>query len=215
VILADLSFAETLIAGVLSAASTALFVVIAAGFVVKRYEVRAAGRQLVADQLHEDRLQARQLEYEARTADRLREAAARHEEQLQNRQLEHQARATLRETYAQLLVAQRRSREASVKLARAGGASGDPELETQTVGFHDEFIGFYHQLNLDASKPMWDDARDLRRVLDELLAQARHGNTEGCEALRDDARSARQNLERSFRMRLGYEPLQDRQSLGH
>ena len=43
-------------------------------------------------------------------------------------ELEHQTRAALRETYADLLVAQRRSREASLALADAGGRGNSSSL---------------------------------------------------------------------------------------
>jgi hypothetical protein len=147
--------------------------------------------------------------------DRRQVAEARHEEQLQNHQLEYQSRAALRETYAHLLVAQRRSREASVELARAGTSSSDRQrLEREATAAHSDFIDQYHQLSLDASRDMWKDARGLRAVLDDMLKEARRGNRAACESLIKVARSARQNLERSFRIRLEYDPLQERRDLG-
>jgi hypothetical protein len=164
--LAELDFGEAVLLGFLNAAFTALLVAGVAAFVVKRYEALAE--------------------------DRRQEAEARHAEQLQTKELEHQTRAALRETYAHFLVAQRRSREISVALARAGGASQDRGLETEAVLAHDEFVDLYHQLNLDASRTMWKDARGLRGVLDDMLSQARNGDATSCEALANSpARHAR------------------------
>src|SRR5439155_1212688 len=125
-----------------------------------------------------------------------------HERQLQVRQLEYQTRAALRETYAELLVAQRRSREASLRLANEPGPAPSGDLEVQAVSAHGHFIDLYHRLNLDASREMWEDARVLRNVLDHMLKEAKRGNAGECETLAKTARSARQNLERSFRIRL-------------
>jgi hypothetical protein len=188
VTVAELSFAQTVFAGVVSAAATAVFVGLAAGLVVKIYETRAA--------------------------ESLRKATALHEEQLQTRQLEHEARTRLRDTYADLLVAQRRSREASVRLAHAGTSSNRPSLEAEALSSHDAFIDLYHQLILDASEEMWKEARGLRRVLDDMLRKATRAETTDCDALVEIARKARQNLERSFRVRLQYDPLQKRKPLG-
>lgn len=137
-----------------------------------------------------------------------------HELRLQTRELEHQTRVALRTTYSQLLVAQRHSRQASVQLAQAGGESSDPDLAKAAGAAHDEFINHYHGLNLDASAEMWRDARGLRKILDDMLNSARSGDAPGCEQLAGHARAARQNLERSFRVRLGHEPLQERRDLG-
>jgi hypothetical protein len=179
-----LDFPQIVFASALDAAFTALFVGVAATFVVRWYENRADARRRQAD--HE------------------------HEEEIQERQLEFQTRAALRDCYAQLLVAQRSSREASVELARAG-RSGKREQEKAAVQAHGEFIDRYHRLNLDADRAMWEDARALRRVLDELLKAGQQGDMAECELLVESARKARQNLERSFRLRLGHDPLQDRQ----
>ncbi|MFI6437280.1 hypothetical protein [Streptomyces sp. NPDC050759] len=137
-----------------------------------------------------------------------------HELRLQTLELEHQTRAALRATYSQLLVAQRRSRQASAQLAQAGGEKSAPELATKAGTAHDEFISLYHSLNLDASKQMWLDVRGLRKILDAMLERARRGDAAGCAKLVGKARAARQNLERSFRDRLGHEPLQERKALG-
>lgn len=61
---------------------------------------------------------------------------------------------------------------------------------------------------------MWEEVRGLRDVLDHMLVSAQEGNKGECEDLAELARDARQNLERSFRDRLGYEPLQERRPLG-
>ena len=81
-------------------------------------------------------------------------------------------------------------------------------------GAHTAFIEQYHQLNLDANAEMWRDARTLRRVLDAMLeaAEARHADKAG--ELSEIAKHARQNLERSFRVRLGHEALQKRKPAG-
>jgi hypothetical protein len=50
--------------------------------------------------------------------------------------------------------------------------------------------------------------------LEDLLAAARQGDVEKCRLLIDTARDARQNLECSFRIRLGYAALQKRRHLG-
>ncbi|MBT2453131.1 hypothetical protein J7F03_40170 [Streptomyces sp. ISL-43] len=142
--------------------------------------------------------------------------------------LRHQTRTALRETYARLLVAQRRSREASVRLAdfRAGRRqcrvrrvsaatrSTDEDLEQKAQLAHDEFIETYHRLNLDASKQMWREARGLRNVIGHMLELGKRGDAEQCRALEKIARKARQNLERSFRVLLGHKPLRDRNPLG-
>lgn len=58
------------------------------------------------------------------------------------------------------------------------------------------------------------DARGLRHVLTRMRDKARQGESRECELLRDVAVDARQNLERSFRIRLGLDPLQKRNDLG-
>lgn len=128
-------------------------------------------------------------------------------------ELEHQTRAALRETYADLLAAQRRSREASIELARAGGAAHREELETTATNALADFLDAYHRLNLDATDEMWRDARGLRDVLEDMLKSSKRGDTKETEGLKTVARKARQNLERSFRMRLGHRPLQSRRTL--
>ena len=139
----------------------------------------------------------------------------RHQKNLLNRELEYQTRAALRQTYDRLLVAQRRSREASLRLAEARqiAKSAKKRLEAEATQTHTVFIEHYHQLNLDASPEMWVEARTLRHVLDGLLKAARKGHATKAADLAEDARNARQNLERSFRTRLGYDALQCRQPI--
>jgi hypothetical protein len=132
----------------------------------------------------------------------------------QSRQLEHQTREAPRRTYAELLVTQRRSREASLRLAEAGGAPDHKRLTEEASAAHTEFIYRYHELNLDSSREMWLEARGLRDILDAMLELARKGCTEECRNHRKLARDARQNLERSLRKRLGYKEHQRRNSLG-
>ena len=134
--------------------------------------------------------------------------------ELLQREIEHQTRDVLRQTYAQLLVAQRGSREASVRLAEAGGAANDAQLAEGAIAAHSKFIDCYHQFNLDSTREMWLEARGLRDVLDAMLELATEGDTLGCKRLVKIARDARQNVERRLRERLGYESLQTRRSLG-
>ena len=89
-----------------------------------------------------------------------------------------------------------------------------PHIDELAESTHSEFIDLYHRLNLDASEEMWRDARALRHILDDMLDFGREGNAEKCEQLVRFARRARQNLERSFRIRLEHEPLQSRNDLG-
>jgi hypothetical protein len=188
-VLKELSLGQTIAAGAFNAAFSALFIGLVAALLVKRYEIRAAERRRAADMAHE--------------------------EQLQHRGLEHQTRAALRDTYAGILVAQRVSRQASLELAYscAGGTPGEAPAKAAELA-HATFIDHYHRLNLDATPEMWRDARALRNVLDDMLAAGREGDIELCQALLKTARSARQNLEGSFRERLGYTRLQSRRDLG-
>ena len=128
--------------------------------------------------------------------------------------IQRQTQVLLRETYALLLAAQRRSRQASLQLARAGGEPGDPELLEGAIAAHDSFIKLYHRLNLDAPKSIWREARALQDVLGDMLMTAAAGNEVECERLMKTARSARQNLEGSFREFLQREPLQTRKNVG-
>jgi len=141
----------------------------------------------------------------------------RHQMNQLNRELEHQTRAALRQTYYKLLVTQRRSREASLRLAttpsNGNSSAGEEALRTEATAAHGEFIEQYHQLNLDASRDMWIEARGLRHVLDDMLKAAQEGDVDNATRLFDVARDARQNLERSFRARLGHNVLQARRPL--
>jgi hypothetical protein len=114
VMIAELTLSETLLVGVVNVALTALLVGGLATLLVKNYEARAADQRRRADQEHEAGLQARQLE--------------------------HQTREALRETYKQLLVAQRRSREASLDLALAGGITKNAVLAKEANAARSEFI---------------------------------------------------------------------------
>jgi hypothetical protein len=129
-------------------------------------------------------------------------------------QAEQDRREALRETFNLFLVAQRRSREASTALCAAVDTPAATDLGRAATHAGDEFIERYHALNLDASRDMWLEARGLRDVLEHLLAAAQQGDKEECEHLSKLARDARQNLERSFRARLGQRPLQRRRPLG-
>jgi hypothetical protein len=141
----------------------------------------------------------------------------RHQRNLLSRELEHQTRTALRQTYEKLLGTQRRSRETSLRLAtRAAGvdtSAGDESLSGAATDAHVAFIEHYHQLNLDASREMWIEARGLRHVLDDMLEAAQEGDADRANELYELARAARQNLERSFRARLGHEVLQKRKPL--
>src|SRR5438874_11268879 len=99
----------------------------------------------------------------------------RQRNELLQKELEHQTLETLRRTYGQLLIAQRRSRELSVRLAEAGGTPSEANLAAAATAAHSEFIDFYHQLNLDSSRDMWFEVRGLRHVLDKMLDEARAG----------------------------------------
>jgi hypothetical protein len=198
-LLAELSFGQTVASGAINTILTALLVAGAATFIIKRYESREADRRARAA---------------AKEAKGRQEAEKVHDERLQSQQLEYQTRATLRETYSQLLVAQRKSREGSLELARQNASASEKYPSDAAVAAHDQFIDLYHRLNLDADDAMWRDARALRKVLDDLLKAAQQGSVVNCEGLVGTARDARQNLERSFRIRLGYPPLQKRRPLG-
>jgi hypothetical protein len=187
-ILAQLDFGQTVAAGAFNAFFTAALVSIVATIAVRWYDNRAEVLRQGARQLHE--------------------------EQLQKQALEHESSSALRDTYAQLLVAQRRTRQASVLLAEAGGVKVNESLANSATLAHDEFIDLYHRLSLDASREMWLEARSLRDILDKMLEHGRNGNRTECEGLVKTARSARQNLERSFRVQLLHEPLQRRKTLG-
>ncbi|MDR6862679.1 hypothetical protein [Phycicoccus sp. 3266] len=239
---ADLTFSQTLWSNALGALFTALFVTLGAGVLVRTVEDRQArsrldaenSRQesmrkadearadalakadqeraaalLLADQQRADAL----TKAETERADLRRQLDKEHDERQQARDHEFQSRAALRESYTELLVAQRRSREASKALAESGDISRI-EAGAAASKAHDEFIDVYHRLALDADRPMWLELRSLRAVLDDMVQAAASGDLDQCTQLAGVARDARQNLERSFRARLGHEPLQDRHPLG-
>jgi hypothetical protein len=191
VVLAELSFGQTVAADALDALFTAVLVGFAATLVVGIFQGRSEKRRQDAEKREDDR---------RRKAERL------HDEQLQFREFEHQTRAALRETYAQFLIAQRRSREASLTLAKSCSAPEKEYVVKQALEAYDEFIDFYHRLNLDATREMWIDARRLRKILEDMLKCAQQGEAQECERLKVLARRARQNLENTFRSRLRYEP---------
>jgi hypothetical protein len=126
---------------------------------------------------------------------------------LQRGNLEYQTRASLRAIYTHVLITQRRSREASLALARAGGRAESGLLEAAEQA-HAEFMDSYHELNLDSNEAMWRAARTLLGVLTEMLNQAKAGEVAACLDLADVARNARRNLEGSFRRRFRHQSLQ-------
>jgi len=182
------------------------------GFVAGAVTAAAA----VIGQLLTQRVQRKRLteELEHRTQTVLRELE--HQSQLLTRELEYQTRAALRETYTRLLVSQRQSREASLRAAKrtVGANESVDDALGAAVEAHTSFIEHYHQLNLDVNREMWLEARGLRAVLDDMLKAAKKEDADEAALLYDLARDARQNLERSFRLRLGHEALQKRTPLG-
>jgi hypothetical protein len=130
-------------------------------------------------------------------------------------QRQAEARTALRETFARLLVAQRRSRQASLTMAYSGSASRVQKeaLAKAALSAHDNFIDEYHRLNLDVSRELWKDVRTLRGVLDDMLFYACQFKQEDCASLREDAKDARQNLEFSFRRQLRTAQLQTRREV--
>jgi hypothetical protein len=186
-------------------------------------ELQARSDATLQELQHQTTLLTKELDH--RTRETLRELEHQrslqtqeleHQRSLQTQELEHQTRAALRQTYDKLLVAQRRSRETSRRAAttvQSKDGSADEALRAAEDA-HTAFIEHYHQLNLDANGDMWVEARRLRRVLDAMLKAAKAGDVKKAAELHGRARDARQNLERSFRLRLGHEALQSRQSLG-
>jgi hypothetical protein len=241
-ILSDLTFGESIWVSVVNVLLTAAFVAFGATYFIAKFQsdatarrqqeqlsaaeqrrqadADAAARRQQADGDAAARRQqadadaaARRQQADADASERRLELEAQHAARLQQDNLEYQTRAFLRDTYALLLGAQRRSRQASLALARGGGESRDTVLFASAVQAHDSFIELYHRLNLDASRTMWNDARSLRRVLDKMLEEGQAGNPEECERLQEIARHARQNLEGSFRDRLRHEVLQPRKDV--
>jgi hypothetical protein len=132
-------------------------------------------------------------------------------ESLLQRELEYQTRETLRQCYRQLLESQRRCRQACLLLSKARRTER-ANLVAEATAAHDKFMDVYHALNLDSTDDMWKEARGLRDVLDHMLEYARAGRN--VDQLGELARDARQNLERTFRERLGQKPHQRRRPLG-
>jgi hypothetical protein len=198
----ELTFGQTIWTSVIGALATAVFtaalVTIGARWVVMSAENKRA------DDL---------LEAERKRADLDRELSEEHDQRQRAHEHEFQSRQALRESYARLLVVQRRSRQASLALSRA---QGEPRVEAAARAevAHDEFIDEYHRLALDADRNMWRQLRQLRKALDAMLLWAREGDRERCEQLAKSARSARQNLEHCFRERLGYRALQGPKDVG-
>jgi gas vesicle protein len=165
-------------------------------------------QQQLRQQVHE--LDQREEQLREQLAQRSRELDQR-EAHLQ-RELEHQTREALRQGYTELLVSQRRCREACLRLAEAGGAERSSDLAAEATAAHDAFLDAYHLLNLDSTTEMWQEVRGLRDVLDQMLDYAKAGRD--VVNLGDLARDARQNIERRFRERLGHQPHQKRRPLG-
>jgi hypothetical protein len=196
---------EVLLGGVVAAAVGGLV-----AWLTQQQQLEHQRAELSRQLEHQRAELSRQLEHQRDEQSRQLAYQAREHAQ----QLEHETREVLRRTYAELLVAQRRSREASLRLAEAGGGPGREELAREATAAHDEFIYRYHELNLDSTGPMWLESRGLRDVLDDMLKAAKKGDDEECQGLRELARDARQNLERSLRNRLGHEEHQERNDLG-
>lgn len=223
----ELSFGQTVWSDRWEALFTAAFVTVGGGLIVTLFQSREAAPRtkeelaradairrvdeeratalLEADRLRADAL----LTSEVRRADAQRQLAEEHDRRQQHAAHEFQERAALRDAYAQLLVAQRRSRQTSLALAAASDETR-ATLRQAAREAHDQFIDEYHRLALDADRSMWLDLRELRKALDDMLTTAEEGDLQACTRLVGTARARRQNLERSFRVRLGHEPLQDR-----
>lgn len=194
----DLSMTELMAVGITNAVATAVLVTCGAGLIVKMYESRQEARKIT--------LQA------GISADQ-RKLTEEHDARQKAIDQEFQTRSTLRDSYASLLVVQRASREASRRLASSSGEERARALKSAKSA-HTSFIDQYHRLALDADEPMWLDMRSLRHILDDMLKYANLGNVANCERLAELAKHARQNLEQSFRTRLGHKPLQDRKDVG-
>lgn len=236
VVASELTFSQTLWSAGIGAFCTGLFtallVTIGGGWIVMGVEKREDRRRTdtennradallkadhdraealrKADQQRADAL--RQVDRER--IDQQRQLSEDHDRRQQEHEHEFQSRQALRESYARLLVVQRRSRQASLRLAKTQDDDQRERALVQAIEAHDEFIDEYHRLALDSDKTMWRELRGLRHVLDDMYKYAEEGNGVKCQDLSDVARDARQNLERSFRERLRYAPLQKRNLLG-
>jgi predicted RNase H-like HicB family nuclease len=197
----ELSFGETIVANaagaLFTALFTALFVTYFASILVKKVESREANRRAQAEEERAKSLLAESKE---------------HDNRRQRQEHEFQSRSSLRDAYSRLLVAQRRSRQASLDLSEKQGESREAAL-TKAKDAHDDFIDEYHRLALDADRPMWLELRGLRHILDDMLKYAKQDDSPTCISLTETARKARQNLEISLREQLGHPPLQERNPL--
>lgn len=231
----ELTFDQTIWISIISALATALFtaglVTVGARYIVMRAEgkradhVREADEKRANDLREADEKRANDLreadesradaihKADQERADLQRELSEAHDRRRQDQEQEFQSRQALRETYARLLVMQRRSRQASLALSKAEG-SALVEAEATAVESHNAFLDEYHRLALDADHEMWIQLRTLREVLDAMLLWAREGDTLQCEQLYKSARFARQNLEGRFRERLKYLALQKPKGIG-
>lgn len=209
----ELNFVETVGAGTINAISAALFTAVfvawAATLLVNRVERRDKDRR---EREAAERSKALLQESHARAAEQ-QLFDQQHDERQQKSEHEFQTRKALRETYARLLIAQRQSRQASIALSTTKDQERDKALIAARRS-HDRFIDEYHNLALDADRPVWLELRALRHVLDDMLKDAEAGDSNGCGSRVKMARAARQNLERTLRQRLGHKALQSRKYLG-
>jgi hypothetical protein len=209
----ELNFVETVAAGTINGISTAFFtatfVAVAATLLVNRVERRDKDRR---DREAAERSKALLQESHARAKEQ-QVFDQQHDKRQQESEHEFQTRKALRETYARLLIAQRQSRQASIALSSAKDQERDKALVAAGQA-HDRFIDEYHNLALDADRPVWLELRALRHVLDEMLKDAEARDSEGCKSRVQMARAARQNLERTLRQRPGHKALQSRKDLG-
>lgn len=206
-------------AALFTAFFTALFVVVVAGLFVGYFERRDKDRREKDERRDKDRREVEAaerskalLEETQDRADLQRKLDQEHDDRQQKQEFEFETRKALRESYTRLLIAQRRSREDSLALSTACDDARNSAL-IKAKQAHSDFIDEYHTLALDADPAMWLELRALRHVLDVMLEKAEAGVAEDCIPLTRKARDARQNLERMLRIRLGYEPLQERNDL--
>ncbi|APX02014.1 hypothetical protein [Arthrobacter sp. QXT-31] len=206
----ELTFPETVWSNVINALATAFFtaslVAWGAAVLVHRLESQ--------ENLRRDNRSKTLLKESEDRAEQQKQLDKEHDDRQQLREHEYQMRSALRESYARLLVVQRRSRQESLTLSRLGEGESRAAAKVVARQAHDDFIDEYHRLALDADRSMWFELRALRHILDDMLKYAELGAFRECESLTKTARDARQNLERSLRRRLGHPPLQRRNFLG-
>jgi hypothetical protein len=130
-----------------------------------------------------------------------------------------QRQSYLRDVYLELVRSARRSRESSLRCASLASAA-EPnraqlvEVQAEAKASHDDFVEQYHHWYLVVSdSEMWDRARELRRVLDDMLDAAIAGDAARAERDAKPARRARQNLANNVRVALGFERLQSPKTL--